>query len=561
MLRIAAGVIAALLLLLAPMGASAQDRTPGEPDTLASAGIPDEVAAAAVEFYNDPRHVRFRGPTTIAAGDTVAADVAVLNGPLLVRGRIEGRVVAIDADVRLYPGAAITGDLWVLGGRLEGADSAVLGGEMLLDPTHLTYRLDGTRIALSDEPGSDEGARNDFLIATGKSYNRVEGLPITFGPRVRTRGANPFRVQALAVYRTASGFSLDLNQMGYYVRGEQFIGGHRRLRAGATAHSLVDPIEDWQLTDLESGLSTFLLHRDGRDHYERQGVSAFATWERAESPLSLTLETLWERHTSRPAESPWSLFDNGDPWRAQPLVAEGRLGSLALSGTYDSRSESVDPATGWFVRGRLEQALSLSLVPPEATALYSAADTREIERFTTATIDLRRYNRVDPTARLNLRLLAAVPLSGSPLPAQRQHALGGVGSLPGYPLLSRDCGAREGMVYRAGEISAFYPSYGCDAVALVQAEYRGNFSFRFRWDSAPWRHDDDDDGWGIGWDLAPEWAVFVDSGRGWSIDGPDEPLATDVGAGILVDRLGVYFAVPLTGRRGVNLFVRLGPRF
>jgi hypothetical protein len=573
MSRSAAALVCALILSPAPRaGAQVRDTAAARADTLAPAGLPEGVAEAAVDFFNDPRHARFRGATTIEAGDTVAADVAVLEGPLVVRGRVEGRVVAIDSDVRLLPGAFITGDLWVIGGRLDDADSTRVGGRLLLYPGRLDYRREGMRIARGGAGAG--GGRADFLIATGKSYNRVEGLPITFGPRVQTSGTNPLRVQALAVYRTATGLSVDLDRMGYYLSAEQFVGGHRRLRVGVTAQSLIDPIEDWQLTDLESGLSTFLLHRDGRDHYERRGVGAFASWQRADLPLSLTLETLWERHRSRAAGSPWSLFDNGDPWRAQPLVAEGRVGTLALSATYDTRSESVDPATGWFVRAKVEQALSSRLVPPtpppEGTPEGDAgalADAAGIGHFATAMVDLRRYNRVDPSARFNFRLVAAAPLGGGPLPAQRQHALGGYGSLPGYPLLSRDCGARSSAVYQdAGpDAPRFFPRYGCDAIALLQAEYRGKFSFRFRWDSAPWRHDDDGDDqgddWGTGWGFSPEWTVFLDTGRGWAAGSPDEPLAADVGAGILVERFGIYFAVPLTGRSGVNLFVRLGPRF
>jgi hypothetical protein len=35
-----------------------------------------------------------------------------------------------------------------------------------------------------------------------------------------------------------------------------------------------------------------------------------------------------------------------------------------------------------------------------------------------------------------------------------------------------------------------------------------------------------------------------------------------VGVGLLVDRLGIYLAKPLSGGgRGVNVFLRLGPRF
>jgi hypothetical protein len=560
-------ILAALatLALAAPLGAQQVE-------------LPDAVADALVAFYNDAATVRFNGGATIAAGDTIRADIAALGGPLVIAGRVEGSVVMLNGDVRLLPGASILGGVTVVGGTVEGVDQARVGDEVLVFEEVMAYRREGVRIVRGEgllaraiRPGG-----SDFLLATGKSYNRVEGLPITFGPRVQTSGSNPLRIQALGVYRTATGLSLDVDRMGYYVRAEQFIGGHRRLRAGVTAQSLVDPIEDWQLTDLESGLSTFLLHRDGRDYYERRGVGAFASWQRADMPLSLTLETLWERHGSRVAGSPWSLFDNGDAWRPQPLVAEGRVGTLALTATYDTRSESVDPATGWFVRAKVEQALSSRLrwpaSAPVALVEGSAAgeplvDGSAVGHFATAMVDLRRYNRVDPSARLNFRLVAAAPLGGGPLPAQRQHALGGFGSLPGYSLLSRDCGARSAPVFRGTgpDPQRFFPRYGCDAIALLQTEYRGKFSFRFRWDSAPWRHDDDDEDedheWGIGWDLAPEWTVFVDTGRGWAADAPDEPLAADVGAGILVDRLGLYFAVPLTGRSGVNFFVRLGPRF
>jgi hypothetical protein len=38
-------------------------------------------------------------------------------------------------------------------------------------------------------------------------------------------------------------------------------------------------------------------------------------------------------------------------------------------------------------------------------------------------------------------------------------------------------------------------------------------------------------------------------------------MALDLGFGLLFNRVGVYAAAPLTGEGGVNLFVRLGPRF
>ena len=113
-------------------------------------------------------------------------------------------------------------------------------------------------------------------------------MPIAFGPRVQTAGSNPLRVDALAIYRTESGLTLDPDRMGYFVRAEQFLGGHRSWSVGGTAHSLVEPIEDWHLSDLESGLATFLFHRDFRDHYDRHGVSLFSTWAPRGGPFSLS---------------------------------------------------------------------------------------------------------------------------------------------------------------------------------------------------------------------------------------------------------------------------------
>jgi hypothetical protein len=449
---------------------------------------------------------------------------------------------------------------------VEGVDSATVRGELLAYPAPLAYRWDGDRVVLG-RPRPAPRPGGDLLITTGKSYNRVEGLPITFGPRVQTAGSNPLRVHALAVYRTESGLTLDTERMGYYVRAEQFLGGHRALRIGATAHSLVEPIEEWHLSDLENALATFAFHRDYRDHFERTGLGAFARWDPEDGPASLSLEGRWERHDRVSVGSPWTLTDNAEPWRPQPLVAVGRLGSVALQGTFDTRSHALDPSTGWHVRGRVEQALHSSLRLPAAYTGIPALglvplEREEFGRFTTGLLDVRRYNRVNAGSRLNLRFLAGGSLDGSVLPPQRQHALGGEGSLPGYDLFQLDCGARSAAAYLVpGGGAPFVPRYGCDAFALLQAEFRGKLDFRLRLDAAPWE-DAPEGGLGWGWDMAPDWTVFVDAGRAWAFDQrPDERLRVDVGTGLLVDRFGIFLAKALSGGDGINLFVRLGPRF
>ena len=556
-------LLAAGLALLLALPAPAQ-----EP----AGALPDSVADRAIAFFNDPGTVRFLGETEIEAGDTLRSDVAAVDGPLLVRGRVEGDVLVVNGDLRLAPGASVTGSVTVIGGRAEGLEAATVGGEASVHEAELRYRRSGFRLVRGDEGWG----RGDFLVATGKSYNRVEGLPVTFGPRVRTAGSNPLRVDALAIYRTESGLTLDPEDMGYYARIEQYLGGHRALWVGFTAHSLIEPVEEWQLSDLESGLATFLLHEDYRDHYERQGVSVYATLSPPGSPLSLGVEARRETHRTLAVGTPWSLARNDDPWRPQPLVGEGRVTSLIGTATLDTRSSSVDPATGWYVRARVEQAVQADLVRRAAylrdpaanpeSSLLPVLDPLDYGLFSAGIVDIRRYNRVDPRSRLNFRLVAGGALDGDELPPQRQHALGGEGSLPGFPLFQFDCGARAERVYRQdgdGRATPFVPRYGCDAFSLFQAEYRGSFSFRFLWDSVPWSEEAEEDGdWGFVTELSPDWTFFLNAGQAWSYHSEeDERLAADVGVGVLLGRFGLFVAVPVTGGDGVNLFARIGPRF
>ncbi|MBV9772707.1 MAG: hypothetical protein JO040_02080 [Gemmatimonadetes bacterium] len=560
-------------------------------DTLRRADLPRDVADRIVDFFNDPETLHFSGRTRIPEERAVSGDVAVLGGPLTVAGHVQGRVVVINGDVELLPGAVIDGDLTVVGGEITGVEVARIGGQAVAYSEPLRYSHDGDRIShrerrvrlgarTGESAHTEHFGRGSFTVTTGKSYNRVEGLPIQFGPTIETGGRNPFRVSALAIYRTESGPFFETERWGHDVTAEQFLGGHRAFRVGAGVHSVVSPIEAWHVSDTESALSTFLFHRDFRDHYERKGWRAFATLEPRGTPYSLTAEYRSERHSSLAVGDPWTVFNSTGEWRPQPLVGEGRLNSLVFSGRFDTRNETDDPSTGWFIRGQVEHALDSGLERPAAYVAGPfpfdgriAVPAVPFDRFTTGTLDIRRYNRVDPESRLNFRLLLGGALTGSALPPQRQHALGGEGSLPGYSLFQLDCGARFSRVYRAADVPfpdadasrapVFVPAYGCDRFALFQSEYRGNLAFHFGWGGHSWNDEGEDDDRSWNGDL--DWVLFADAGRGWVRPGSagmhDEPTAVDAGVGLVLDQVGVYAAVPLRNGHGVNLFIRLGTRF
>jgi len=422
--------------------------------------------------------------------------------------------------------------------------------------------------------------RSTFTIRAGTNYNRVEGLPVMFGPIFETRDPNSLKIEALGIWRTESGLTLDDENLGYQLTVEQRFGSDRAFSVGGTVHSAFEPIADWGLTDLESSLATFFLHKDYRDYHERSGWSTFATASLPETPLAFRAEFRNERHRFAPVGSPWTLRRNDDPWRPQPLVAQGDLHSVVGEITWDDRNDPREPTDGWWVRATAIKGVGGDLVIPthETADPFPAQESIE-ERivptdFAAGLLDLRRYARLGPDSDLGLRLFLSGSLDGEPLPPQFQQALGGEGSLPGYALFSLDCGARSRLFnIELGEGEAVrdervYGYYGCDGAALVQLEYRGNLTFdlSFGPDDEEVEEEDEWDDWA--WypsiDLSPSWAAFFDIGKGWSRsdDTLDTDWVADVGLGFFLGDLGLYVALPLHGEeKDLNFFVRLHRRF
>lgn len=595
-MRIHALTAFAVLALAVPAGARAQ-----EPGTL-----PRDLAERITEVLNDPATQRHEGVTAVEAGRTVASDLAVLQGDLRLAGRVDGSVVVVNGNLQLADGAEVGGDVIVVGGEIAGEQDADVTGDMVVFDEPVAHcrrdgrvnvsggcsavsafvRPSGPWAAAADEQRI-EGERRpkrgtaEFIFSPGRSYNRVEGLPIHLGAELETGGSNPLRVRAMGVLRTADQESpMGAETWGYDVRVEQFIGGYQALRVGARAFSVVDPIEGWHLTDLENSLSTFVLHRDYRDHYVREGWSAYAMVTPPRSSITVTGELLWEDHRSVAPASPWALLNNDGPWRMQPLAAEGPLRALMGTAVIDTRSEAWDPSSGWYVRAELEHTLGSDLIRPTYVSTRSDGGVVPSNRFgeyTRGLVDLRRYNRISPSQRLNIRIAVGGSMSVFPLPPQRQHALGGAGTIPGYGLFSLDCGARlyAGTRTMGRDGTRFFNGYGCDRFALFQAEYRGDFSLRLplgggaRSGAGEGEEEAADGGWAelrmLDADL--NWVFFVDAGAGWTSleNHHDEPVAVDVGAGILLGDVGLYVATPVRDvynrGGGPSFFIRLAPRF
>ena len=528
--------------------------------------LPDSTATRLVAFYNHRNTTRFNGDAHIAAGTLVRGDVAVLSGNLALDGTVEGNVVVINGDITLGTAGRITGYAHVAGGTVRAFEPTAIGQGAVVYREPMRYRHDDeglTFVAAEMEPGVAAGrrftfGRVDLLIAAHGAYNRVEGLPIAIGPRIRSSGMYPTSARALLIARTANADAIDPKRFGYEVRAEQMVSPGIGLTVGARLFAEMAAIEALGLSDREAALATFVLHRDYRDHYEREGWSAYAQLATPGRPYELSLEYRDEEHVATAPADPLTLLRTRERWPPQPSVAEGALRSIVAAAHYDTRNDVRDPAAGWFIQAQLERGLGGGIENPglpDATAGDQPRPARS--GFLSTTIDVRRYARLSPYARLAVRVVAAGSLDARALPPQRQHALGGPGSLPGYSAFAFDCGARRTTTQVRDQ--AFHPYYGCDRVTLVQLEYQASFPLARRLAESA----------GLSSRIGQlvRWVAFFDAGRAWNepgaadgrLGGNDE-FSADAGIGIRLGPLGGYWAVPL-GRGGTVRFVaRLDPR-
>lgn len=136
-MRPARALIALLLAIgvVAPAGAQTSDTPePVKPVERATSTLRLEVARWRLgwEVGRAPEARDFaRGGRTIAAGDTVRGDAAVVDGPLAVHGTVRGDALAVNGDVIIHPGGRVTGDVATHGGLPRILPGGLVEGQVL----------------------------------------------------------------------------------------------------------------------------------------------------------------------------------------------------------------------------------------------------------------------------------------------------------------------------------------------------------------------------------------------------------------------------------------------
>lgn len=564
-----------LLLALAPAAVAQQPTNPPP----AVPALPRDVQQMIVDRWNGVNEYRASDRAEIGDSTEVNGNISVLRGPLTLGGHVTGSVLVINGDVLLRPSARIDGDLVVVGGDVEGRGRAHIGGATLIYHQSLAYREEGDRIvALEAANSANEGNwwrrlerrhaeswSEAVRVVQAGAYNRVEGLPIQVGPAMqRLTPWGSVRFDAAAILRTGSTFQGDRADVGNLIRSEVRIGRDAGVGIGGQAFNSVDPVESWQLSDLETALAAFVARRDYRDYYQRHGGLGSLTLYGARN-LSLTGSFGEERWSSRVLKNPFTLFNADRNWRDNPAIDEGlfHIGDVNLR--FDTRTDPDDPGAGWYLNADVEHGRGrISDPAPVSGGTIFAANS--IDDYTRGFFDLRRYNRVGPNAQLNMRVVLAGWMTGDELPLSRRLSVDGPGALPGFGFRSDRIGVDVGNCNSGVEVAGTPAE--CDRIALAQVEYRGNIKIALP--------SSDVLGHYHGGRTDISWVLFTDAGRGWRVNGPEsDPLTyehmtlpplstfrTDMGIGIDFAGIGIYAAKALSApNEPVNFFVRLRHRF
>jgi hypothetical protein len=415
--------------------------------------------------------------------------------------------------------------------------------------------------------GSDRGG---LTISSGKTYNRVEGLPIFIGPTYNDRiGHASISIAALGIIRSSNKFHWDPENLGHRLTAEVRIGRRRGYAVGGTTFDEVSKVEPWQLTEPDGGLASFFLKRDYFDWYGRHGGRLYAS-AFASDYASVTLGYSSERWSSRSSREVFTLFRGDEAWRTNPRINDGLVHLLDLKFQFDTRNRELRPLAGWYLGGEYEYgAGNFDTHDTRIPRLQAGEPIRHLE-YGRAFVDLRRYNRISPRRQLNARLVLGGWLHGDELPMQRRFSVGGIGTLPGFDF------RRLGIGTDVGQCS---PDEGplpgrpaeCERVALTQLEYRHELVSElfdiFNRNGIRVR--------GATFRVKPSAVAFVDAGRGWlvghrvgdlqypstTIPGFDT-WRTDVGLGLDLGIAGMYVAKAVSeAEEPANFFVRIRGRF
>jgi len=358
------------------------------------------------------------GATVVAREEARPGSIIQLGGSILLEGRVEGDVLAVDSEVTLKPSAVIGGRLTVLAGRFYGTTMAETGEETIWLPEERVVVESGpdtVRVRYVPRERIFPLRLHGIFGLVLHEYNGVDGL--AFGVEAALRdleGQPPTELAGGPVLRTER-----MEDVGWWIGGFREFARLKGLRLGAGAHSITDTAQRWHRPDFGNSIAALLFANDDRAYHEQKGYEVWA--ERAWAPTPVTVRVGWrdDEYDTLASETPFVLFGDDEDWPVNPEVDPGRGRALGVRAIYDRRLDREGLGPGLYLEGRYDR--------------WGFGGDFEFDH---AQVDARAFVPVG-TSVVALRMAAGGRVGGADtLAAQFLYRLGGAGSVIGYDGLS-----------------------------------------------------------------------------------------------------------------------------
>lgn len=281
----------------------------------------------------------------------------------------------------------------------------------------------GTARAEGVPPGSDVGAWSDRWVGDPRlRYNRVDGALLGGRLTFQREGARETVASGELAWAAAR------RKGTYRLEVRQSLRADNRLHLDGDFHRLTRPFEyDGEIVgDMENTLAAFFFRNDYRDWYEGQGARLALRWRPA-SGLGLALSAAREEQRALAREATWGVFQ-GHEFRANPMASEGRLNTLRLDVSLDSRRVDAMEVLPFIDAPRERSGHALRMSGELGGGGFA---------YTLVRAEARGWWRVTHGQALTGRIMAAGVSHhdrAADLPAQKALYAGGIGTLRGHAL-------------------------------------------------------------------------------------------------------------------------------
>lgn len=387
------------------------------------AGLVFPVAAQQVRFKPDTRSAAQRKlanflatesyqvwtrDTVLLRSDVIEGHILVLEASVRMAGTVLGSIYVVDGDLFLRPGSHITGEVLSVGGGYYSSGMAVVEGEVMYRPNEAVRVLpeEGGFLIYTVTPRLKPFQLRGLHGFAAPAYQRVDGWTFELGARVRAVDI-PGRPELKGSFR-------------FKTADEDFEGSGRQtwypnpqIRVGVEGGRETRSNDAWIRREFVNTLSFLFTGADYRNYYRADYVNAF--FEIGDQRgWSGRLAAGWEDDRTLVARSKTILFDDDDV-RSNPPVDDGDIYSFSAVVDFGSPVGSERKSLHLHLEGAsADVAGDLSFLLGEA------------QLFVRQTVVGRHA--------VEFMAIGRGDLAGS-LPQQRWSAIGGIGTLPTFPVL------------------------------------------------------------------------------------------------------------------------------